>query len=125
MASSNVTLVSVTDKQLNQEQRELDQYGRDAAERTVELKPFDAECVNKEVLIGRWQTYDDALSYLIGRGVAEVARARKAAEILRKARVHEQKGKVYSEMLKLNPTLVTDPEFVTKMIAALGVTVTK
>ena len=33
-----------------------DQYGRDAAERTVELKPRDAELVNQEVIAGRHQT---------------------------------------------------------------------
>lgn len=99
-----------------------DQYGRDAAERTVELKPHDAEMIDREVNAGRHQTYEDALAYVIGRGLAEIARARKAAEELRQARIVKEKGKLYSSMLKENPSLVTDPEFVTKMIAALGVT---
>src|ERR1035441_7738189 len=85
-----------------------DQYGRDAAERTVELKPYDAEAINKEVVVGKWQTYDDALSYVVGRGLAEISRQRKAAAELRDARFIKAKGKDYSHLLKLKPELVND-----------------
>ena len=101
--------------------KKLDEYGRDSAERTVELQPHDAEMIDREVTAGEHQTYGDALTYVIGRGLAEIARARKAAQELKAARAVKEQGKLYSEMLKVNPALVTDPVFVAKMIAALGV----
>jgi hypothetical protein len=127
MASANATLVTeVTNKDQKPDQKpDLDQYGRDAAERIVELSPHDAEFVNREVIASNWQTYDAALTYVIGRGLAEISRSRKAAAELREARNVKQQGKLFSEMLKVNPALVTDPKFVAKMIAALGVKTTQ
>lgn len=100
---------------------ELDEYGRDAAERTVELSPRDAEAVDAEVLKGKWQTYDDALAYVIARGLAEIKRQRDAAEAQREKSVLKTTRDLYSNMLRLNPALVADAKFVAKMIADLGV----
>lgn len=117
MTTTNVAVS--TEEPRNDEPR--DQYGRLQTERIVELQSQDAELVNVEVVTGKHQTYDDALHYVLSRGFAEITRARKAAEELRAARVVKEQGKLYSAMLEANPALVTDPNFVAKMIAALGV----
>lgn len=100
---------------------QLDSYGRTEAERTVVLSVHAAEQIDREVAAGEHQTYDEALDHVIVRGLAEIFRARKAAAELKAAREVKAQGKLYSEMLKVNPALVTDPTFVAKMIAALGV----
>ena len=51
---------------------------RDADECTVTLEVADAELVSAEVDAGDHQTFDDALHYIIERGVAEIARQRKS-----------------------------------------------
>jgi hypothetical protein len=85
------------------------------------LSPDDAEAIDAEVTAGEHDTFDDALHYVVTRGFAEIKRARKAAAELALARKVKHEQTIYSEMLKRNPTLVTDPNFVAKMIAALGV----
>jgi hypothetical protein len=100
----------------------LDAFGRTEAERTVVLSVSDAERIDAEVVAGEHQTYDDALTHVISRGLAEIKRSRKAAEELKQSRVVKANGKVFSDMLKMNPALVADPEFVGKMLAQLGVT---
>lgn len=99
----------------------MDEFGRTEAERTVVLGSREADAINNEVIAGKHNTYDDALAYVIARGFAEITRARKAAEELRQARIVKEQGKLYTAMLEANPALVTDPKFVAKMIAALGV----
>ena len=98
----------------------LDEYGRDAAERTVELSPRDAENVDQEVAAGKHSTYDGALAYIIQRGLAEIKRQRMAAAALREKQVLKATRDTWANMLKANPALVTDPNFVQKMIAELG-----
>lgn len=114
----------------------LDAYGRDAAERTVELNPHVAAAANAvaadeafdEVLVnlkaefegGKTDTYDDALGYIVYRGMAEIKRQRDAAQANKaKAKLSEQQ-KLFKSMLAVNPALVQDPTFVQKMITALG-----
>lgn len=114
----------------------LDAYGRDAAERTVELNQHVAAAANAivdsdqfdEILVnlkaeyegGEPQTFDDAIGYIVYRGMAEIKRQRDAANANKaKAKLAEQQ-KLYAAMLKVNPALITDQKFVEKMVAALG-----
>lgn len=100
---------------------ELDNYGRSEAERTVTLESNDAEAINLEVEQGKWQSYDDALHYVIGRGLAEVKRTRDAARKLLDARVLKTKRDGWQKLLQSNPSLVTNPEIVANMLKDLGV----
>lgn len=114
----------------------LDAYGRDSAERTVELNQHVAAAANAVVddenidqILGQLkaefeggepQTFDDALGYIVYRGIAEIKRQRDAA-IANKAKAKlSETQKLYKAMLALNPALVNDPAFVAKMVAALG-----
>jgi len=102
-----------------------DQYGRDSAERTVELKPRDAELVNQEVIAGRHQTYDDALSYVLDHGLKELIRLRKQREELKEARQLKVKANEFAKTLELNPGAINDPAFVSKFVAAMTALKTK
>ena len=97
----------------------VDEYGRDAAERTVELTPADAEAIDKEVDAGKHETFDGALSYVINRGLIEIKRVRDSAAKLREANKLRDKVKLYEQMLKLNPALITDPKFAQQFTAAM------
>lgn len=115
--------------------RELDAYGRDAAERTVELNPHVAAAANAivddesidgvlanlkaEFEGGQVNTFDDAIGYIFYRGIAEIKRQRDAAAATKEKSQLSAQSKLYGEMLKVNPALVTDPQFVAKMVAAL------
>jgi hypothetical protein len=114
---------------------ETDGYGRDAAERTVELNSHAAEAVNRLVngegiddVLGQLKvefegskcnTYDEALGYLVYRGVSEYKRQEIAAiKAKLSAKLLEQQ-KLFKSMLAVNPSLIADPKFVEKMMAAL------
>lgn len=116
----------------------LDAYGRDSAERTVELNSHVAAAANAiaagesidDVLMqlkaefegGQPDTYDEALGYIVYRGMAEIKRQRDAAQATKQKTKLAETQKLYAAMLKLNPALVADPQFVAKMVAALGMT---
>lgn len=117
--NAQANAVAVISEQPSEQQ--LDEFGRDAAERTVELQPRDAEAIDVEVVAGKHQTYDDALAYVISRGLAEIKRQRDAANALRAKAVLQKTRDTYQNMLKLNPSLVTDANFVSKMLADLDV----
>src|SRR6266404_3768481 len=89
-----------------------DEYGRDASERTVELAARDAEMVNREVESGKHDSYDDALTYVIGRGLAEIKRQRDAAEANRAKSALKAEVDTWKKLLELNPALVADPNIV-------------
>jgi hypothetical protein len=100
---------------------EMDEFGRSEAERTIVLDSTQAEQIDHEVQAGEHQTYQDALEYVIQRGLAEIKRTRDAAE---KAKVGKTKAKAMdklSELLSLNPTLVNQPEAMQKVFAQLGI----
>lgn len=115
--------------------RELDAYGRDSAERTVELNSHVAAAANAivsnesidmvlanlkaEFEGGQVNTFDDAIGYIMYRGIAEIKRQRDAASATKEKSALAQQSKLYGEMLKVNPALITDPQFVQKMVAAL------
>lgn len=83
---------------------------RTEAERTVILSVKDAESVNLEVEAGEHDTYDDALAYIIERGLAEITRERKnRAKGQEKTRLAEA-AKTWAALLKLNPSLLADPK---------------
>jgi hypothetical protein len=99
---------------------DLDEYGRDVNERTVELSPKHAEAVDHEVMEGRHQTYDDALAYVITRGLQEIERVRKQARIAAQAKLSAVKIAQYKGILNGNPALVANAEFVATMMKDLG-----
>lgn len=101
---------------------ELDQYGRDASERTVELNSVQAEAVDQEVTHGKHATYDDALAYVIQRGLAEIKRQRDAQRAATEKTLIKAKRDSYANLMKSNPALITNSEFVTTMLRDLGVT---
>jgi hypothetical protein len=98
----------------------LDEFGRDASERTIELSPRDAEAIDQEVVQGRHQTYDNALHYVINRGLAEIKRVRDAARVQAEKTVLKQKKDGYQRLMQQNPALITNSDFVTTMLADLG-----
>jgi hypothetical protein len=116
--------------------KELDAYGRDSAERTVELNQHVAEAVNciveessidvvlsqlkAEYEGGEPTTYDDAIGYIVYRGIAEIKRQRDAAAATKAKSKLAETQKLYKAMLAVNPSLITDAKFVEKMVAALG-----
>lgn len=114
----------------------LDAYGRDASERTVELNSHVAEAANCivedssiDVVLGQLKaefegaspdTYDEALGYIVYRGIAEIKRQRDAQQAAKAKSKLAETAKLYKSMLALNPALVNEPAFVAKMVAALG-----
>lgn len=104
------------------EQTALDEFGRDQSERTVELAPRAAEAVDQEVTAGKHSTYDDALAYIIQRGLAEIKRQRDAAKATADARLALVKKNNYASLVKSNPSLIANSEFVATMLRDLGVT---
>lgn len=114
----------------------MDAYGRDASERTVELNSHVAEAANcivedssidvvlaqlkAEFEGGTPDTYDEAIGYIVYRGIAEIKRQRDAADANKAKAKLASTAKLYKSMLALNPALVNDPQFVQKMVAALG-----
>ena len=102
------------------EPSKLDQFGRDEAERTVVLSSPHAEAIDVEVVTGKHQTYDDALEYVINRGLAEIKRARDAARKTAEANLALAKRNGYANLMKSNPALITNSEFVATMMKDLG-----
>lgn len=99
---------------------QMDEFGRDESERTVILESQDAEFIDREVIAGEHDTYDDALHYVITRGLAEIKRTRDAADKARADKVKLAKMKSWKALLELNPALVADPNIVGKMMTELG-----
>jgi hypothetical protein len=106
----------------NNEPRELDEFGRDESERTVVLSPRDAELIDAECTQGKHATYDDALHYVVARGLAEIKRVRDAARAAAEKTLVKAKRDSYQKLLQSNPSLVASQEFVATMLADLGVT---
>jgi hypothetical protein len=103
------------------ENNDRDEFGRDASERIVELSPRDAEYINREVEAGKHETYDDALSYVIARGLAEIKRQRDAAEANRAKSLLKAKADTWKKLLELNPALIADPNVMSRMLSELGI----
>lgn len=101
---------------------EMDEYGRDAAERTVELESRDAEAINLEVEQGKWDSYDDALHYVITRGLAEIKRQRDAARVALEKTQIKVKRDSYATLMKSNPSLIANAEFVATMLRDMQIT---
>jgi hypothetical protein len=114
--------IAVVSEPVKSDEPKLDQFGRDAAERTVELSSMQAEAIDQEVTNGRWQTYDDALQHVINRGLAEIKRTREAARVLALAKATESKRKNYKALIQSNPALAVNAEFVATMMKDLGIT---
>ena len=113
----------IADVVSNEVNRELDEFGRDQAERTVELSPRDAEYIDHECTQGKHQTYDSALSYVITRGLAEIKRVRDAARMAAEKTLVKAKRDSYQKLMQSNPSLIANADFVATMLADLGVTV--
>jgi hypothetical protein len=114
----------------------VDVYGRDNAERTIELDPHVAAAINAvingesidavlEQLKAQYEgckckTFDETHGYLMFRGMAEYKRQEIAAVTSKlKAKLLEQQ-KLFKSMVAVNPSLMADPKFVEKMMVALG-----
>lgn len=121
-ANAQAIASNVNGSELVSNDKQLDQFGRDEAERTVVLSSEHAEAVDQEVAQGKWQAYDDALKYVISRGLAEIKRTRDAARTLAMAKMNEAKRRNYKMLIQNNPALVTNVEFVASMMKDLGLT---
>ena len=113
----------VSNEQVNEQPKPpvLDEFGRDESERTVVLSPRDAEAIDHEVASGKHQTYDDGLSFVIARGLAEIKRTRDAAMKLAQAKLLSSKKESWKTILSQNPALAIDPKIVATMLADLGI----
>lgn len=101
---------------------QLDEFGRTDAERTVMLTSAQADLVNGEVEAGRHESYDAALEYVIERGFAEINRQRKSQEDAAKARAAAKGKDQFNKFLALDPTIVTRPELLMKLLKECGLT---
>jgi len=117
----------------NAQQR--DEFGRDAAERTIELSPLVAEAVNTVVedgqvaaiyqrLLNEYEaasadTFDDALSYIVYRGIAEIKRQQDSAAKMAEERQAKKDRTALAAVLEVKPDLLNDPAFQAKLLAAL------
>ena len=100
----------------------MDEFGRTEAERTVILASAQAELVNAEVEAGRHESYDDALAYVIERGFAEINRQRESARKAEAARAAAKGKDRFNQFLALDPTIVTRPELLMKLLKECGLT---
>ena len=115
-----------------------DVYGRDEAERTVELNSHIAEAVSKWVDgdvdetafasikaehegSSEADTFDESLGYIVYRGLAEIKRAIGAKELRKREKKAKQNQERFADMLRLNPALVADPTFVANMLRELEI----
>ena len=114
MATANETTVTEEQSVL------MAEFGRTEAERTVVLASADADSINTECEAGRHASYDDALAYVIERGLAEIHRQRASAVKAEQAR-KAAKGKAdFNNYLKLDPSIAGDPVKLMKLLAACG-----
>ena len=114
------TNTNVTDSP-SQDGEEMDEYGRTASERTIELESFDAEAINTEVNDGKHKTYGDALHYVLTRGFAEIKRQREAARSLAEKTILKAKRDNWSKLLQSNPKLIENQDLLKAMLAELGI----
>lgn len=101
---------------------EMDKYGRTEAERTVVLASQDADAINLEVEAGRHDSYDDALAYVIVRGLAEIRRQRESALKAEQARKAAKGKEQFNNFLRLDPSIVSKPEMLMKLLKECGLT---
>lgn len=95
-----------------------DAITRDADECIVSLTAVQAAQVSAEVDANDHQTFDDALAYIIERGLAEIKRQRDSA-VKQKAKQAEVKNLMAAKtLLASNPALALDPA---KLFAMLGI----
>ncbi len=99
---------------------EKDQYGRDAAERIVELSSDDAEAIGKEVVEGKWTKFDDALHYVLARGLAEIKRTRESALKNAAKTLLADKTDQWTTIMNADPKLLQNPQLVAKMFAEIS-----
>lgn len=119
MSETQSVVASAEQNAVNTQVEARDEFGRLSSERVVELLPRDAELINLEVIAGEHDTYDDALHYVIERGIKEIKRVRDAQAATRQAKELKRETASFADMLKLKPSLVNDPEFTQMMIAKL------
>jgi hypothetical protein len=98
----------------------MDEYGRTESERTIVLSSQDAEAVGGEVDAGGHQAYDDALHYVITRGIAEIKRTRSLQRKNQAKTVLANETTLITNMLAMNPALVADATFVGNMMKKLA-----
>jgi hypothetical protein len=94
---------------------------RTEAECTVTLEVNDANAVCAEVDEGQHQTFDDALHYIIERGVAEIRRQRNTAKVQKAQREDALKLKRLREILALSPAIAANPSQLAELLAKVGI----
>jgi hypothetical protein len=99
----------------------LDKFGRMASERTITLEVDDAERVGCEVDAGKHQTFDDALHYIIERGIAEIKRQRDSLAALKEQRNDAKAMKALRTACANNPAVMDDPAKLADVLKALGI----
>ena len=117
-ATDNSTIDNASDS--NDQSLVMDEFGRTEAERTVVLLSAHAEAVNVEVSEGKHDTYEDALAYIMERGLKEIERQRESArkqEAQRKAAVSLAK---FNDLLAKQPALATKPGELIAALKAVG-----
>lgn len=100
---------------------EMDKFGRTEAERTITLEVDDAERVGNEVDAGKHQTFDDALHYIIERGLAEIKRQRDSLAALKEQRDDARAMKALRTAMANNPKAADDPVVLANVLKALGI----
>lgn len=101
-------------------EEKFDEYGRTEAERTVVLGSKNAELINLEVEVGKHDSYDEALAYVIARGFAEIERTRESQRKTAATKKLAAETTLVTNMFAMNPKLVCDQDFVTKMMNQLA-----
>lgn len=103
----------------------MDKFGRTAAERTIELEVDDAERVDHEVTAGEHQTYNDALHYVIERGLAEIKRQRESLAALKTQRTDAKAMAALRTAVANNPAVMADPVALASLMKSLGIKLSK
>jgi hypothetical protein len=103
----------------------MDKFGRTDAERTITLEVDDAERIGLEVEAGSHQAYDDALHYVIERGVAEIKRQRESLKALKVQRDDARAMSALRTACANNPELMTNPVKLADVMKTLGIKLSK
>ena len=66
-------------------------------------------------------TFDEALAYIVDRGIAEITRTRKSHAVSKAKNASIATVKEYKQMFAKHPELATDPRYTAKLMEQLGI----
>lgn len=121
--NANEATVAVNELEVREagtEAEAMDDYGRTEAERTVTLTSVQAEQINDEVGQGDHGSYEDALEYVVQRGLAEIHRARASQAKSVEARKASKAKDEFNKYLALDPSVASDPVKLMKLMQHCG-----